>query len=241
MLMRRTMSSRRYSTVAPATAVIRRVFHAERSERREKAAGSLVHYALWNTDWVLSQAPLCRAFPAAAGAAGIPFATLLWLVDDEIAVSLLARSLIPRTVAVDDLEGSLPQALDPKPNAAYVIDIDGRVFARVLWSNDLASVREALQGVVAHRPIRNPKRSNNAVPLLRAMGRTDEVPGAAGPQARQDFRHALPPVYGMARLSCLYRPLPLPRRSLAAMATVVAVIGLAGVVSWTFQRKSARA
>lgn len=150
------------------------------------------------------------------------------------------RDLIPWDVAVDDLEGSLHRQLDPKPNAAYLVDADGRVFARVLWSNDAVSLRDALDAIVQGRPLRNPERTGKAIPMLRAMGVMDGVLGAAGSQAKEDFRHTLPPIYGVARLSSLYRPLPPPGRSAAAMASGVLTVGLVAVVGWMLLKKISR-
>jgi hypothetical protein len=42
------------------------------------------------------------------------------------------RDQIPWPIAVDDVEGNLHQALDPKPNAAYIMDKRGNVVFRTL-------------------------------------------------------------------------------------------------------------
>lgn len=147
------------------------------------------------------------------------------------------RDRIPWTVAVDDVEGTLHQTLDAKPNAAYLLDTDGRVFARILWSNDARGLRDAMQALVEGRPLHNPERTGKAIPMLRAMGGMDDVLGAAGSQARRDFRRELPPVYGMARLASLYRPLPPPARSIAAVVTALLAMGMVGMVGWNLLGK----
>src|SRR5919197_420049 len=59
----------------------------------------------------------------------------------EHARAFKRREQLPWPVAVDDLEGSLHRALDAKPNAFYLMDADGNVAFRSLWSNDERTVR----------------------------------------------------------------------------------------------------
>lgn len=147
------------------------------------------------------------------------------------------RDLIPWTVAIDDPDGTLHQSLDPKPNALYLIDRDGRVFARILWSNEEQAVRDALHALVEERPLRHAERTGKAVPMVRGIGHMHDVLSAAGEQALHDFRRALPPVYGLARLASAYRSVPASRRSLAAMASFLAV-GLAALAGWRLIRRN---
>ena len=43
---------------------------------------------------------------------------------------------IPFAVAVDDLDGSLHASLDPKPNAAYLVGVDGTILFRTRGASD---------------------------------------------------------------------------------------------------------
>src|SRR5918993_6049736 len=60
------------------------------------------------------------------------------------------RDGIPWPVAVDDIDGTLHRALDAKPNAAYLVQVDGRIAQRVLWSNDERGLRRAVRAVLEH-------------------------------------------------------------------------------------------
>lgn len=116
---------------------------------------------------------------------------------------LKRRDQLPWVVGVDDVEGTLHQRLDPKPNAAYLVDADGLVAFRTLWSNDRKAVlTDALEAVVQGRsPVG--ERQGRMVPMMRGIARMDQVLEKSGPTARHDVRHAAPPVYAMARLAGL--------------------------------------
>ncbi|MBV7697373.1 thioredoxin family protein [Streptomyces sp. TRM70350] len=103
-------------------------------------------------------------------------------------------------VAVDDIDGTLHRLLDPKPNAAYLMDADGRVAFRILWSDDREHiVRQALETVLSGRsPVG--EHQGRMVPMLRGVAEMDRVLALSGPTARRDVRKAAPPMYAMARL-----------------------------------------
>src|SRR5918994_5949711 len=67
----------------------------------------------------------------------------------EHARAYKSRDEIPWPIAVDDVDGSLHRRLDPKPNAVYIIDSNGVVAFRALWSNDERPVRDALKSLTA--------------------------------------------------------------------------------------------
>jgi hypothetical protein len=143
------------------------------------------------------------------------------------------RDQIPWPVAVDDIDGSFHQALDPKPNAAYFIDGDGRIVFRTLWSNDQAGLRKGFRALVSDEgsSVRG-QREATVLPMLRGMGKMDEILGASGDVARRDFRRAMPPVYAMAKIAGIFRPLPPLGRAMAAMGVVAAAVIVAGVLGW---------
>lgn len=114
--------------------------------------------------------------------------------------ALKERDALPWPVAVDDLDGTLHQRLDSKPNAAYVMDTDGGVAFRLLWSDDREGIlRATLRDVLAHRP---PDRQHQGhlVPMLRGIREMDDILTLSGPTARRDVRRAAPPLYAMARM-----------------------------------------
>ena len=61
-------------------------------------------------------------------------------------------------VAVDDIDGSLHQALSPKPNSAYIIGKDGAILYRAHWASGAGELARALASVADGKPIR---RSDN--------------------------------------------------------------------------------
>lgn len=106
-------------------------------------------------------------------------------------------------VAVDDIDGTLHQQLDPKPNAAYIMDTEGRVAFRALWSNDREEIlRRALAEVALGRAPLS-EQQGRMLPMMRGVAHMDRMLERSGPTARRDVRRAAPPVYAMARLAGL--------------------------------------
>ncbi len=132
------------------------------------------------------------------------------------------RDGIPWTVAVDDVEGSLHRALDPKPHAAYIMDARGNVAFRSLWANDERTLREGLEEISAHPEAAIGERQPKAVPMLKGLGKFYEVLGDSGDVARRDLLREVPPMYAMARMAALFRPLSPLGRGVAAMVAVAA-------------------
>jgi len=124
---------------------------------------------------------------------------------------------------VDDVDGDLHRALDPKPDAAYLMDTDGNVAFRTVSSSNARVLREGLRATVARRPLAARERQPRVVPLLKGLGSMHEVLGLAGEEARRDLRKELPPVYLLARLAALLGPLPPLWRRIAAVAVAAAV------------------
>lgn len=155
-------------------------------------------------------------------------------MEDKIyhARAYAERDQIPWPIAVDDTEGTLHRALDPKPNAAYVMAEDGTVAFRTLWSNDAHAMRDGLRRVLEGDAAFGQKQTR-LIPMISGMGSMYQVLERSGPTAKRDVLRQAPPMYAMARIADLYRPLPPLARGLAAMATVgVAMLGL----SWGMRR-----
>jgi hypothetical protein len=113
---------------------------------------------------------------------------------------LQQRDGLPWPVAVDDIDGTLHQRLDPKPNAVYVMDIDGRVAFRALWSNDRESILSAALDAVARGRTPVGQHQGRMIPMMRGVAEMDRMLESSGPTARRDVLCAAPPVYAMARL-----------------------------------------
>ncbi|HWK11717.1 MAG TPA: deiodinase-like protein [Vicinamibacterales bacterium] len=135
------------------------------------------------------------------------------------------RDDIPWDVAVDDLDGSLHRVVDPKPNAAYILDPDGIVVLRTLWSNYEPPLRDGLKAVAAGMAPADGDREPRLVPMLRGVGQMDEILSFAGGYARTDVLRQVPPIYAVARLASGFRPLPPLACSTLAMIVMVATVG----------------
>lgn len=136
----------------------------------------------------------------------------------------------PWPVAVDNADGDLHRALDPRPNAAYLMDVTGNVAFRALASNDDRVLREGLGALVTGQPLPIGEREPVIIPLLKAVGVMREVLDRAGPQAREDIRRELPGVYPLLCLAAFLRPLPPLARGMVALTTVA--LGVMVSAAW---------
>ena len=116
------------------------------------------------------------------------------------------RDAIPWTVAVDDLEGTVHRAFGGNGASAFLVDVNGNVAFRALFSNDGAAIREALAAMRSGsgHPF---ARGASVLPALRGLARYDDVLRAAGPAALADFGREVPVVYGVSELAWAWRAL----------------------------------
>lgn len=106
------------------------------------------------------------------------------------------------TVVVDDLDGRLHTALEPKPNAAYLVGRDRRLLFRSIWASDEGPAgrpRGCRCGTIP-APIGEPPQ---VAPLPASMGYIDGVLRRAGPGAARDLARAAPPMLVRAAWSLL--------------------------------------
>jgi Iodothyronine deiodinase len=144
---------------------------------------------------------------------------------------LRERDAIPWTVAVDDLDGSLHRALGGNSNAAYLMDPNGNVAFRTLWSNDERVLRAALDAIACGPPDHPFERGRRVVPWARGLARADDVVRAAGPAAVEELRREAPLLFAAAEVAWVWRALtPLGRTALVA-----ACLGLAGAAYGTWR------
>lgn len=130
---------------------------------------------------------------------------------------------VPWLVVADDIDGTLHRALDPKPNAAYLINRSGTIVFRSLWAGDEQALRTALTAVTTGN---NPALSQSSTmirPLSRGLGYFRDVLKDAGPQALRDMWFAAPPMVFIAQIAGLLRWLAPERR---APATFIALTGI---------------
>ena len=143
---------------------------------------------------------------------------------------------VPWTVVSDDIDGHLHRSLDPKPNSAFLIDTDGTIVFRSLWSSDQNAVRQALVSAVAGRTPEKPQSQTLFGPVVRAMGQVQEVMDRAGPQAVSDLWRAGLPMALAGRVATFFSLLAPDQRGVAAVLTLalgmLLVFGLIG--AWLF-------
>lgn len=112
---------------------------------------------------------------------------------------------VPWTVAVDTMDGGLHKTLDSKPNDAYLVDADGKIVFRSLWSSDESALRAALVSVVnGDKPLRSQSIAFIG-PVLKSMAYVIKTMRLAGPQASRDLLRSAPPMYLMAWVVSLFR------------------------------------
>jgi hypothetical protein len=139
---------------------------------------------------------------------------------------------------VDDVEGDLPRALDPKPHAAYLMDTEGNVAFRTLWANDQQVLQGPLEAITSWQELPIGEREPMIVPMLKGMGKQYEILDLAGSVAKQDLLRETPPMYAMARLAALFRPLPPLGRGIAAqLISMLGLMLMLGGLRWLWTRR----
>jgi hypothetical protein len=138
---------------------------------------------------------------------------------------------LPWTVASDDIDGTLHRALDTKPNAAYLMDVDGRLVFRSLWAGDEPALGSALQSLVDAQPMAASESTYTIGPLARGIGHFHEVFRQAGPQAMRDMLLAAPPIAILGRIAGAFQSVTPDRRAFPAVLLLFGAIGtIAGTV-----------
>ncbi len=150
------------------------------------------------------------------------------------AVELQKRYDIPWTVGIDDIDGTLHRALDTKPNAAFLMDTDGRIAFRSLWASDSRALGDALKSVAAGQRPGKTQSAAMLAPMARGIGHFHEVLTQAGPRAGREMLFAAPPIAVMGRIAGLFRRLAPHKRGAAAILTVAALLSTAAAAISVF-------
>lgn len=139
---------------------------------------------------------------------------------------------------MDGLDGELHRGLDPRPNAAYLMDTDGKVAFRALNSNQERVLRQGIKNAVLRQPPRFAENQSRAVPLVKGLGMMYEALDLAGEQAKRDILRELGPIYPTARLADLFGPLPPLGRGIAAIViTGIGAMAVCGQLLWLLRRR----
>ena len=145
---------------------------------------------------------------------------------------------IPWTVAVDKIDCDLHRALDPKPNAAFLMGNTGEILFRSLWAADREALHQALAATAAGRALTTKQSQTLIGPVVRAMGHVQEVMERAGPQAVRDLWWAGLPMALAGRIATLFSRLSPDQRGIAAVLTLAAsmlvMLGILG--AWALGR-----
>jgi thiol-disulfide isomerase/thioredoxin len=140
------------------------------------------------------------------------------------------------TVAADNIDGDLHRALDPKPNAAFLMNSEGIILFRSLWAADQDALRQALAAAAAGRAPERKQSETLLGPVIRAMGQVQEVMKRGGPQAVSDLWRAGFPMALAGRVATFFTPLSPDQRGIAAVLTLalgmLAALGMLG--AWFF-------
>lgn len=147
------------------------------------------------------------------------------------AASLAERDHLGWRVAIDDLDGTLHRQLDGKPNAAYLMDRDGRLAFRTIWASDTGSLQAALDAVSQGRQPKRRSSSAMARPMMVALGSIDPVVATAGSSAQRDLWRAMAPLALMGKAANLFGPLSAGARGAAMMGLMSAMV-VAGIAGW---------
>ncbi len=143
------------------------------------------------------------------------------------------RVRIPWQVAVDTIQGNLHRALDPRPNAAYLMDTQGNVAFRALNSNDERVLWRGFEDAICRHPPGLTESQSRAIPLMKGLGMMYEALDLAGEEAKRDILRELGPVCPMARLAGMLRPLSPLGRGIAAIAiTGLGVTAVCAGLPW---------
>lgn len=139
---------------------------------------------------------------------------------------------IPWTVASDSIDGDLHRALDPKPNAAFLMSNTGEILFRSLWAADRQALHQALAATAVGRVLETKQSQTLLGPVARAMGQVQEVMERAGPQAVTELWWAGLPMALAGRIASVIPWFTPDQRGIAAVlimaAAMLVAVGILG-------------
>ncbi|PSW15787.1 hypothetical protein C9J01_01870 [Photobacterium rosenbergii] len=151
------------------------------------------------------------------------------------AVELKHEHLIPWTVVSDSIEGDFHQQLDTKPNSAYIIDEEGFIVFRSLFSNDEDNLYDALEAAATGAPTPQIESQAMVKPLTKAMGYLPYVLKQAGEQAKTEMWRVAPPMMIWGQATSLFGSQTIENRGVSAALLIVSVLAiLAAGLYWLF-------
>lgn len=139
------------------------------------------------------------------------------------AEQLKALHDIAWTVGIDDIDGTLHQDLDTKPNAAFLMDTGGRIAFRSLWAGDNRALGNALKRVATGQRPAKPQSTAMMAPMARGMGYFHDVLQQAGPRAGREMLLAAAPLAVVGRVAALFKQLAPHKRGPAAILGIISI------------------
>ena len=143
-------------------------------------------------------------------------------IDEKISSAKALQEFygIDWTVVADTLHGDLHRALDPKPNAAYLVSSNGEILFRSLWAADYGALHLALDDAANGKALRRTQSTRLFGPVVRAMGMVREAMRRGGPQAERDLWLAAFPMALTGLVATWFGPLSPDQRGIAAALTL---------------------
>ena len=125
---------------------------------------------------------------------------------------------------VDDINGTLHNSLDTKPNSVHLINKQGQILFQSLWAGDSGPLKAALSQIKKNKLVTKSISQKILGPFIRSAGYMDEALKVAGSGAYSELALGAPPIALLSKLSSVFQFLPKPIRGYAAMIIMLAAV-----------------
>lgn len=132
-------------------------------------------------------------------------------------------------VIIDDMDGTLHNLLDTKPNSVHLINNQGQILFQSLWAGDSGPLKIALSQVEKNKLVTKSISQNMMGPFIRSGGFMEEALKVAGRGAYRELVLGAPPIALFSKVSSFFGYLPKRFRGYAAM--LIMISGIAAVVA----------
>lgn len=112
---------------------------------------------------------------------------------------------VPWTMVVDSLDGDLHKTLYAKSDDAYLVNDQGIVVFRSLWSTDEEVLGADLSDLVGGQKPQRPRSTAVMGPVVTAVGHFTDTMKLTGPQPTRALIRSSSPMYMMGWISDLFR------------------------------------
>ena len=136
-------------------------------------------------------------------------------------------------VISDDIDGTLHNLLDTKPNSVHLINNEGKILFQSLWAGDAYSLKKTLLQVTKESSIKTPISQKMMGPFIRSAGYMDEIPKLARSGAYRELALGAPPVALLSKTAGFFAFLPKSFRGYASSFVFAIAIGGASLMLLT--------